>query len=90
MIFTSPDAPRIAIGFGRASYVITILTVRRDKSSVDDFDMERGIVSVRVGFALRSAEIHPLVPLICSVRLRSCASTLVEQQLAPSLQTPRA
>ena len=27
--------------------------------------MERGIVSMRVGFVLRSAEIQPLVPAIC-------------------------
>jgi len=64
-IFTSSDATRIAIGFGPASYVIIISIIRRDKSSVDDFDMERGIVSVRVGFVLRSTEIQPLVPSIC-------------------------
>ena len=64
-IFTSPDVTRITIGFGRASYSIAISNVGRDKSFVDDLNMERGIVSMRVGFVLRSAEIQPLVPAIC-------------------------
>ena len=59
-IFTSPDVTRITIGFGRASYSIAISNVGRDKSFVDDLYMERGIVSMRVGFVLRSAEIKPL------------------------------
>ena len=59
-ISTSPDATRIAIGFGPASYVIVISFIGRDKSSVDDFDMERGSVRMRVGFVLRSAELQPL------------------------------
>ena len=58
-ISTSPAATRIAIGFGPASYVIVIPFIGRDKSSVDDFDMERGSVRVRVGFVLRSAELQP-------------------------------
>ena len=44
---------------------ITIIDIERDKSFVDDLDMERGIVSVRVTFVLRSTEIQPIVPVIC-------------------------
>jgi hypothetical protein len=58
--YTHHDRPS-----GRASYSIAISNVGRDKSFVDDLDMERGIVSMRVGFVLRSAEIQPLVPAIC-------------------------
>ena len=65
MIFTFLDVKRIAIGFGPASYFITILNIEKDKSFVDDLDMERGIVSVRVAFVLRSAEIQPIVLVIC-------------------------
>ena len=45
-----------------------IPNVGRDKSFVDDLNMERGIVSTRVGFVLRSAEIQPFVPAICHER----------------------
>ncbi len=65
MIFTFLDVKRIAIGSGPASYSITILNIERDKSFVDDLDMERGIVSMRVTFVLRSAEIQPIVLVIC-------------------------
>ena len=44
---------------------ITIIDIERDKSFVDDLDMERGIVSVRVTFVLRSTEIQPIVMVIC-------------------------
>ena len=35
------------------------------KSSVDDLTMERGTVSVRVAFVLRSAEVQPLFRDLC-------------------------
>ena len=42
-----------------------ILNDGQVKSFVHDLNMEQGIVSMRVGYVLRSAEIKPLVPLIC-------------------------
>ena len=41
------------------------MNIERDKSFVDDLDIERGIVSVRVTFVLRSTEIQPIVLVIC-------------------------
>jgi hypothetical protein len=41
--------------------------ILRDKSHVDDMNKERGIVSSRVAFTLRSGEIKPIVLLICSI-----------------------
>ena len=38
----------------------TISNIGRDKSFVDDLNIELGIVSMRVAFVLRSAEIQPL------------------------------
>lgn len=35
------------------------------KSSVDDLTMERGTVSTRVAFVLRSAEVQPLFLDLC-------------------------
>ena len=35
------------------------------ESSVDDFVMERGTVSMRVAFVLRSAEVQPLFRDLC-------------------------
>ena len=65
-IFTFLDVKRIAIDtLYPASYFITILNIERDKSFVDDLDIERGIVSVRVTFVLRSTEIQPTVLVIC-------------------------
>ena len=58
-MFTRSDRLRPNTLFDRLSGTLNV------KSSVDDFDMERGIVSVRVGFVLRSTEIQPLVPSIC-------------------------
>ena len=50
-----------------------ISNILRDKSFVDDLNKEQGIVSMRVGSALRSTEIKPLFPdlwrtHICVVR----------------------
>lgn len=39
---------------------ITSSNIGKDKSFVDDLNMERGIVRVRVAFVPRSAEIKPL------------------------------
>ena len=44
---------------------IKITNIGRDKSFVDDLACGRGIVSMRVGFALRSAEIKPLSKDLC-------------------------
>ena len=48
---------------------ITIPKVGRDKSFVDDLNKERGTVSMRVAFVLRSAEVQPLFRLICALAL---------------------
>ena len=45
---------------------MTISNIGRDKSFADDLNIERGIVSSRVAFLLRSAEIKPIVLEICS------------------------
>ena len=41
---------------------MSISNISRDKSFVDDLNKEQGIVSMRVGSALRSTEIKPLFP----------------------------
>ena len=41
---------------------MSISNILRDKSFVDDLNKEQGIVSMRVGSALRSTEIKPLFP----------------------------
>ena len=41
-------------------YFNVLSNVGRVKSSVDDLTMERGTVSMRVAFVLRSAEVLPL------------------------------
>ena len=75
MIFTLLDVTRVAIGRKPQHHKIATFTgcrkggtwvrciiipnIGQDKSLVDDLIMERGIVSMRVGFVLRSAEIKP-------------------------------
>ena len=60
-ISTFRDLKRIRIGFGpRSDDLFTISNIAKDKSFVDDLNKERGIVSMRVGFVLRSTEIKPL------------------------------
>ena len=39
---------------------IVISNIGRDKSIVDDFNRGQGVVSMKVVFVLRSAEIYPL------------------------------
>ena len=44
------------------------LTMRRDKSFVDDLIVHRGVVSGRVTLLLRSAETKPLMPRFVPLR----------------------
>ena len=44
------------------------LTMRRDKSFVDDLIVHRGVVSSRVTLSLRSAETKPLMPRFVPLR----------------------
>ena len=46
-------------------YFKVLPNVGRVKSSVDDLTMERGTVSMRVAFVLRSAEVQPLFRDLC-------------------------
>ena len=56
-------------------YFKVLSNVGRVKSSVDDLTMERGTVSMRVAFVLRSAEVQPLFRDLCDILV--CTSTLV-------------
>ena len=51
---------------------MTISNILRDKSFVDDLNKEQGIVSMRVGSALRSTEIKPLFPDLWRTQRRMC------------------
>ena len=55
----------VPIAFGSTRYFTAIQNVGRVKSSVDDLIMERGTVSMRVAFVLRSAEVQPLFRDLC-------------------------
>ena len=55
----------VTIAFGSTRYFTAIQNVGRVKSSVDDLIMERGTVSMRVAFVLRSAEVQPLFRDLC-------------------------
>ncbi len=55
---------RVAIGFGQAPHEITIPATGDDKSSVDDFAIGRGIVSMRVGLPYDLLRLSPR-PSIC-------------------------
>ena len=63
-IFTSTGVG-VTIAFGSTRYFTAIQNVGRVKSSVDDLTMERGTVSMRVAFVLRSAEVQPLFRDLC-------------------------
>jgi hypothetical protein len=69
-IFTSTGVG-VTIAFGSTRYFTAIQNVGRVKSSVDDLTMERGTVSMRVAFVLRSAEVQPLFRDLCDAPLRS-------------------
>ena len=51
---------------------MTISNILRDKSFVDDLNKEQGIVSMRVGSALRSTEIKPLFPDLWRTQRHVC------------------
>ena len=51
---------RYRLRFAQYHMEMTISNILRDKSFVDDLNKEQGIVSMRVGSALRSTEIKPL------------------------------
>ena len=53
---------KVKAGFAESQFT----NLFKDKSFVDDLNRERGIVSMRVDFVLRSAEIQPSVPKICA------------------------
>ena len=50
----------VAIALGSTRYFTAMQNVGQVKSSVDDLTMQRGTVSMRVAFVLRSAEVQPL------------------------------
>ena len=54
-----------------------ISNILRDKSFVDDLNKEQGIVSMRVGSALRSTEIKPLFPDLWRTHNRVCSPTQI-------------
>ena len=56
----STDSP-----FGSTRYFTAFPNVGQVKSFVDDLIMERGTVSMRVAFVLRSAEVQPLFRDLC-------------------------
>jgi hypothetical protein len=55
----------VPIAFWSTRYFKVLPNVGRVKSSVDDLTMERGTVSMRVAFVLRSAEVQPLFRDLC-------------------------
>ena len=50
---------RVAIGSGPTPNLVAFRALRCDKSFVDDFDMERGIVSTRVGLSYDLLRLSP-------------------------------
>jgi len=50
---------RVAIGFGPTPQFSRLSGTESDKSFVDDFDMERGIVSMRVGLSYDLLRLSP-------------------------------
>jgi hypothetical protein len=75
----------VPIAFGSTRYFTAIQNVGRVKSSVDDLIMERGTVSMRVAFVLRSAEVQPLFRDLCDPLvmkdLLNCVSLVVMSAL---------
>ena len=73
---------------GSARYFTAKQNVGHVKSSVDDLILERGTVSMRVAFVLRSAEVQPLFRDLCdAVLLLLCCdfNVLQSPSLTPSL-----
>ena len=50
---------RVAIGFGPTPNSVAFSGTESDKSFVDDFDLERGIVSMRVGLSYDLLRLSP-------------------------------
>jgi hypothetical protein len=74
----------VAIAFGSTRYFTAMQNVGQVKSSVDDLTMERGTVSMRVAFVLRSAEVQPLFRDLCDSFLTSkCYSDAVANSFLP-------
>ena len=86
---TFRDLKRIRIGFGPRSYdLFTISNIAKDKSFVDDLNKERGIVSMRVGFVLRSTEIKPLFRDLFDDNYNVCSFTCICCYLNHSINHP--
>ena len=64
------------------------INVGRVKSSVDDLTMERGTVSMRVAFVLRSAEVQPLFRDLCDL-YSCCYSHSDNNRLQSSILSPQ-
>ena len=84
-IFTSPSVG-VPIAFGSTHYFNAIQNVGRVKSFVDDLNVERGTVSMRVAFVLRSAEVQPLFRDLC-IPMGCRSSPLCNKQQATPNQT---
>ena len=63
---------RYRLRFAQYHMEMTISNILRDKSFVDDLNKEQGIVSMRVGSALRSTEIKPLFPDLWRTQRHVC------------------
>jgi hypothetical protein len=74
--------------FGSARYFTAKQNVGRVKSSVDDLTMERGTVSMRVAFVLRSAEVQPLFRDLCRRKARSFISDELRRAFLPADSFP--
>ena len=66
---------RYRLRFAQYHMEMTISNILRDKSFVDDLNKEQGIVSMRVGSALRSTEIKPLFPDLWRTQRHVCCYT---------------
>ena len=64
---------------------MSISNILRDKSFVDDLNKEQGIVSMRVGSALRSTEIKPLFPDLWRTHSDLCGRICSPTQITPPM-----
>ena len=77
---------RVAIGSGPTPNLVAFRALRCDKSFVDDFDMERGIVSTRVGL---SYDLLRLSPCSGDLYTANCAGVSRNRNsLAPPIHQP--
>ena len=86
-IFTSTGVG-VTIAFGSTRYFTAVQNVGRVKSSVDDLTMERGTVSMRVAFVLRSAEVQPLFRDLCDAPFCMVALPILSPLFVVQLTTP--